>query len=212
VPTDQVAQAQDRLQQAQLQLQSLTAQPDQTTVDAAQRDFDSAKQELAALYAAADAAVKSNVDADPQTALTRLVQIGGNAPDAVPFTWPARGPITSFFGPSHPLGVDIGQGLGLPVRAAASGVVAFSGGDPCCSYGYYVDIVHPGGYMTRYGHLMTPSFLKAGDRVTQGQIIGVSGATGFATGPHLHFEIRFNGVPLDPLRLLAGVLPAPTAR
>ena len=51
--------------------------------------------------------------------------------------------------------------------------------------------------------------MKAGDQVIQGQIIGVSGATGVATGPHLHFELRFNGVPLDPLKLLAGVLPAP---
>jgi murein DD-endopeptidase MepM/ murein hydrolase activator NlpD len=123
------------------------------------------------------------------------------------FIMPAQGPITSYFGPSHPLGIDIGQSLGLPVRAAATGVVSFSGGDPCCSYGYYVDIVHPGGFMTRYGHLMVPSFLKPGDTVVQGQIIGVSGTTGFSTGPHVHFEIRQNGVPLDPLKLLIGALP-----
>ena len=92
----------------------------------------------------------------------------------------------------------------MPVTAAASGVVSFKGGDPCCSYGYYVDIIHPGGYMTRYGHLVVPSFLKPGQPVVQGQTIGLSGSTGFSTGPHLHFELRLNGVPLDPLELIAG--------
>src|SRR5205814_265647 len=70
--------------------------------------------------------------------------------------WPARGPISSLFSPSHPLGVDIAIPLGTYVRAVAAGRVTFAGGDACCSYGYYVDIDHGSGVMTRYGHLSYP--------------------------------------------------------
>lgn len=210
-PEQQLAQAQAQYDAAQQQLQALTRQPDPATVKAAQDELTAAQQAWQALLAQADSSVVAQVNADPQTALRQYAAAGitTNGPDPVPFAWPARGPISSLFGPSHLLGIDIAQGAGLPVTAAASGVVSFSGGDPCCSYGYYVDITHPGGYTTRYGHLLLPSYLKPGDPVRQGQIIGLSGSTGFSTGPHLHFEIRLNGVPLDPLKLLAGALPRP---
>ncbi|HEY7294061.1 MAG TPA: M23 family metallopeptidase [Dehalococcoidia bacterium] len=210
-PDQQLAQAQAQYAAAQQQLQALTQPPDPAAVKAAQDELTAAQQAWQSLLAQANQTVVDQVNADPQNALLRYAASSGpaNLPDAVPFAWPAHGPITSFFGPSHPLGVDIAQGPGLPVTAAASGTVTFSGGDPCCSYGYYVDITHPGGYVTRYGHLLTPSYLKPGDRVRQGQILGLSGSTGDSTGPHLHFEIRLNGVPLDPLKLLAGLLPQP---
>ncbi|MHB8575148.1 MAG: peptidoglycan DD-metalloendopeptidase family protein [Dehalococcoidia bacterium] len=206
--------AQAAYQQAVTQLQWMSVQPDPATVKAAEEDYNTAKLALADLLAQADQSVAGQLDPNPQTALAKVGFVGSGLPqhDAVAFAWPAIGPITSYFGPSHPLGIDIGQGLGLPVRATASGVVSFSGGDPCCSYGYYIDIQHAGGYMSRYGHLLTRSFLKPGDKVVQGQIIGVSGSTGFSTGPHVHFEIRFNGVPLDGLKFLAGALPAPLGR
>jgi murein DD-endopeptidase MepM/ murein hydrolase activator NlpD len=118
--------------------------------------------------------------------------------------WPVSGPITSFYGPAHPLGIDIGVNTGTPIRAMAAGVVTFSGGDPCCSYGYYVDIDHGNGVMTRYGHLVVPSALRPGQVVRIGDVIGYSGSTGFSTGPHLHFEVRFHGVPVNPLLVLPG--------
>jgi len=197
--------------QAVAQLQAVSAEPDPATVKAAQDEYYAARQSLLELVAHSDKAIVAQMEADPQQALAKdasNVDAIGHT-DLLPFVWPAHGPITSFFGPGHPLGIDIAQGLGLPVTAAASGTVSFTGGNACCSYGYYVDITHPGGYVTRYGHLLTPSFLKSGDHVVQGQLIGVSGSTGFSTGPHLHFEIRQGNVPLDPLRLLSGVLPTP---
>ncbi|GEM_PF-1345953 len=210
-PDQQLAQAQAQYAAAQQQLLALTQQPDPATVKAAQDELNAAQQAWQTLLSQADHTVVAQVNADPQNALLRYAASSAtaNGLDAVPFAWPARGPISSLFGPSHPLGIDIAQSAGLPVTAAASGVVSFSGGDPCCGYGYYVDITHPGGYVTRYGHLLTPSYLKPGDHVRQGQIIGLSGSTGDSTGPHLHFEVRLNGVPLDPLRLLAGALPRP---
>jgi murein DD-endopeptidase MepM/ murein hydrolase activator NlpD len=122
--------------------------------------------------------------------------------------WPASGPVTQAFGVPElgvgapHTGVDIGQPAGSPVRAAQSGRVTFAGGDPCCSLGYWVEINHGDHYSTRYGHMMRPPIVLEGDYVTQGQILGFSGNTGFSTGPHVHFEVRFDGAPLDPLRII----------
>jgi murein DD-endopeptidase MepM/ murein hydrolase activator NlpD len=110
--------------------------------------------------------------------------------------------ITSYFGPSHPLGIDIGVQQGTPIVAAKAGVVTFAGGDPCCSYGYYVDVDHGGGWMTRYGHFRSWPIVSVGQHVAQGQVLGYSGTTGYSTGPHLHFEIRLNGQVLNPLSFL----------
>jgi hypothetical protein len=88
-------------------------------------------------------------------------------------------------------GIDIsGQG-GTPILAAYDGVVktrTFSSG-----YGNYVDIEHPGGYATRYAHMVAPGVVAPGSRVLRGQQIGVVGSTGNSTGAHLHFEVRRNG-------------------
>ncbi len=114
------------------------------------------------------------------------------------FTWPARGIITQYFWELHP-GIDIANDDGTPELAADAGQVVFAGwGD----YGIYVEIDHGNGFHTVYGH-MSRALVSAGQRVTQGQQIGLMGATGRATGPHLHFEIRFQGVPQNPLDLLS---------
>jgi murein DD-endopeptidase MepM/ murein hydrolase activator NlpD len=129
------------------------------------------------------------------------------------FIWPAHGPITQGFGltdfaeggayggSGHP-GVDIGQSYGLPIVASKDGVVSFAGGDPCCGYGYYVDINHGNGLSTRYGHMRAWPSVSIGQRVTQGQIIGYSGSTGYSTGPHVHFEFDINGIPVNPFNYL----------
>ncbi len=129
--------------------------------------------------------------------------------------WPVVGPITQPFGVPElgvgtpHTGIDIAQAAGSPVRTAQAGRVVFAGGDPCCGLGYWVEINHGNGYSTRYGHLMRPPTVPAGSFVSQGQVIGFSGNTGFSTGPHLHFETRQGGVPVDPLRLLPGGATAP---
>lgn len=125
-------------------------------------------------------------------------------PSITGWIWPITGPITSYFGPSHPLGIDIGlYGRdGAPIGASRSGTVTFSGGDPCCSYGYYVIVDHGNGYSTLYAHLIAPPPVRAGQQVVQGQTVGYAGTTGNSTGTHLHFELRQDGVHLDPLRLL----------
>jgi murein DD-endopeptidase MepM/ murein hydrolase activator NlpD len=124
-----------------------------------------------------------------------------------PWFWPARvnGTLTSLYGPSHPLGIDIAMPVSNEIVATRSGVVTFAGGDPWFSYGYYVKIAHDdaGEWTTTYAHLsVIPENIKAGAIVEQGQTIGYSGNTGNSTGPHLHFEIRWWGEPVDPLAYL----------
>ena len=117
------------------------------------------------------------------------------------FIWPAAGRMTSWFGPRHPLGIDIAMPTGSPVAASAAGQVTFRGGHPCCSYGYHVIIKHDETFTTRYGHLSRFA-VDLGEWVEQGDLIGYSGSTGASTGPHLHFEIRRKGVVQNPLLYL----------
>ncbi len=81
------------------------------------------------------------------------------------------------------------------------GVVTFAGGDPCCSYGYYVVVDHGNGFQTLYGHLSTIG-VSVGEVVAQGQYLGGGGTTGYSTGPHLHFEVHLNGSVVNPLNYL----------
>jgi len=129
--------------------------------------------------------------------------VGGGPRSDVGFIWPIPGPISSYFGPNHPLGVDIdlfGRG-GDPIAAVKGGTVSFAGGNPCCSYGYYVVIDHGDGYQTLYGHLSSVAVAQ-GQRVAQGQLIGYGGSTGYSTGTHLHFEVHRNGSIVNPLNYL----------
>lgn len=105
----------------------------------------------------------------------------------------------------HHAGTDFAAPPGTPVMAASDGVVKFAGWQN--GYGNFVLVEHRSGYVTGYGHLkgFAPG-LKAGKRVSQGDVIGYVGSTGWATGPHLHYEVRINGKPQDPLKI---ALPAP---
>ena len=121
------------------------------------------------------------------------------------FIWPADGVISSGFGwrwgRLH-AGIDIAAPIGTPVLAAATGVVDYAGWSDG-GYGNMIDIRHPDGTITRYGHL-NEIFVKEGQSVEQGQSIAAMGSTGFSTGPHLHFEIRPNGGnAIDPMSFLA---------
>ncbi len=117
--------------------------------------------------------------------------------------WPVTGPISSYMGPSHPLGIDIDL-FATPytdVHAATSGTVTFAGGNACCSYGYYVIAMSPGGIETLYAHFSSIA-VSIGQHVSQGEVLGVSGCTGNCTGNHLHFEVIDNGVRVNPLSYL----------
>ncbi|HXK32675.1 MAG TPA: M23 family metallopeptidase [Dehalococcoidia bacterium] len=117
--------------------------------------------------------------------------------------WPFSGAISSYYSAGHPLGIDI-DGFHNPqgaVVAATSGTVVFAGGNACCSYGLYVVIVSPDGIETLYAHLSAIS-VSQGQTVSQGEVIGVVGSTGYSTGVHLHFEVIDNGVRQNPLSYL----------
>ena len=96
-------------------------------------------------------------------------------------------------------GMDFMAEVGTRARAAAGGVVAFSDFHP--QYGNMVEVDHGNGLITRYAHL-SKRMVKVGDVVLSGGNIGQVGSTGRATGPHLHFEVRQNGAPLNPMRFL----------
>ena len=116
--------------------------------------------------------------------------------------WPVRAPVTSGFGPRwgrQHAGIDLGAAQGTPVKAAAGGRVksaSVQGG-----YGNIVVIRHANGTETAYAHLASYG-VRAGDTVAAGQVIGRVGSTGHSTGPHLHFEVRVNGRPRDPIDYL----------
>jgi murein DD-endopeptidase MepM/ murein hydrolase activator NlpD len=116
--------------------------------------------------------------------------------------WPVNGPVTSGFGyrwgRMHQ-GIDIAVPTGTPVRAANSGIVLLAGW--VGGYGNLVVIDHGGGIATAYGH-NSGLAVNIGQSVSQGQVIAYSGSTGHSTGPHVHFEVRINGAPVDPLGYL----------
>jgi murein DD-endopeptidase MepM/ murein hydrolase activator NlpD len=117
---------------------------------------------------------------------------------------PVAGRVTSTFGyRMHPLlgfmrmhkGLDIGAPYGSPIYAAIDGVVAFAGRSG--GYGNFVKLAHAGGYASGYGH-MSRIAVSPGTHVARGQVIGYVGSTGMSTGPHLHWEVWRNGVPVNP--------------
>ena len=122
--------------------------------------------------------------------------------------WPVTGVITSPFGPRRSpfggapefhQGLDIGANMGTTVTAAASGTILSAGWYG--GYGNYILIDHGGGMSTGYGHL-SRIFVSTGQQVQRGQAIGAVGSTGASTGPHLHFEVRISGKPVDPMAYL----------
>jgi len=118
------------------------------------------------------------------------------------FIWPTRGEFSSAFGYRwgrlH-AGIDIANDIGTPVRAAAAGRVIFTGW--LSGYGYAIEMDHGQGYTTLYAHL-SQYVVTPGEFVREGTVIGYMGNTGFSTGPHLHFEVRRSGQPINPLQVL----------
>lgn len=166
---------------------------DQSLVAADAAGLDRLEEAAAALVAAIEAQRGASVSANP-----------GRALSGVRFEWPVQGPITSPFGwRMDPVmhqywlhtGMDIGVPIGTPVHAAAGGDVLVAGWET--GYGNTVVIDDGGGISTLYAHLER-ILVQEGERVGQGEVVALSGMTGWATGPHVHFEIRVNGSPINP--------------
>ncbi|MDQ6797240.1 MAG: peptidoglycan DD-metalloendopeptidase family protein [Actinomycetota bacterium] len=130
-------------------------------------------------------------------------QVGSGAASSAGMIWPLHGPVTTEFGArasGHP-GIDIAAPNGTPIAAAKAGTVVFSG--PNDGYGNYVCIDHGGGLSTCYAH-QSRIAVSEGQRLNQGEIVGFEGSTGHSTGPHLHFEVRENGVVQNPRNYESG--------
>jgi murein DD-endopeptidase MepM/ murein hydrolase activator NlpD len=144
---------------------------------------------------AASAALANRIRAAQSSAPT-------SAPSASGLVWPLSGPVTSPFGwrwgRMHE-GIDIGVPYGTAIHAAASGTVIYCGWES--GYGNLTVIDHGGGLATAYGHQSSIA-VSCGQQVSQGEVIGYVGSTGHSTGPHLHFEVRVNGSPVDPMGYL----------
>ena len=132
---------------------------------------------------------------------TSLTTSGQKVSLGISLARPVSGTITSRFGAKSSIrssahtGLDIAAPLGTPYSAAASGTVTFAGYKG--SYGNLIVITHSNGVQTYYGH-SSKIYVSVGQSVSQGQTIGAVGSTGNSTGPHLHLEVRVNGVAYNP--------------
>ncbi|MCI8414127.1 MAG: peptidoglycan DD-metalloendopeptidase family protein [Ruminiclostridium sp.] len=154
----------------------------------------------------------STVPLEPSTPL--IIAVGTKPlPAGCLFLWPVQGPITSDYGyrflfgeTNFHQGVDIAAPMGTAICAGDNGQVIFAGERG--TYGKLVIIQHANGFLSYYGHC-SKLLVQAGDLVSQGQVIAAVGSTGRSTGPHCHFELRYDGNPIDPLLYLPGSNNAP---
>jgi murein DD-endopeptidase MepM/ murein hydrolase activator NlpD len=166
----------------------------------------STREQKAVMIAEANALAAEDARIRAQLAAAQAARASSGTTDATPsahgLIWPVNGPVTSPFGYRwgrlH-AGIDIGVGYGTPIHAAATGRVVLAGWTG--GYGNYTCIDHGGGLATCYAHQSSYA-VSAGAQVSQGQVIGYVGSTGHSFGAHLHFEVRINGNPVDPLGYL----------
>ena len=123
-----------------------------------------------------------------------------SAPHTMPSIWPAAGFVSSpyglrFDGTEFHQGIDIAADMGAPIVATADGVVTAAGWNG--GYGNMVDVDHGGGIVTRYGHASALA-VTVGQQVRRGEVIAYVGSTGRSTGPHVHYEVRVDGQPVNP--------------
>lgn len=142
---------------------------------------------------------------EPEKKQPKLVKVGKGSGA---LAWPLRGVLYARFGKKgkepHD-GVDLAAPAGLPVKTAAPGTVLFAGEQK--GYGLIVIVEHDGGLITLYAHNRDLR-VKTGQKVRDGQVVATVGDSGRTSGPHLHFEVRKEGKPVDPLDYLGAVPPA----
>ncbi|MEL6382674.1 MAG: peptidoglycan DD-metalloendopeptidase family protein [Cyanobacteria bacterium J06626_18] len=189
--------------------QELLAKKQQYEAEATQQEqlIGRLKQDKAAL-AAAQSQLARDSDAIASLIREKVAASSGFVRGTGVFGYPVSGRITSGFGNRrHPIlgtsrfhaGIDFGASQGTTIHAADSGQVIFSGWYG--GYGRAVVIDHGGGITTLYAHA-SRLYVSVGESVTQGQAIAAVGSTGLSTGPHLHFEVRENGNPVNPMAYL----------
>lgn len=207
-----------RLQQSQASLQNERAQREKEYQDALalMNQVAASESEFAAeaakIAAAEQEAAKALKDAEEKyrNQLAALQNTGD-------WYWPVPGytDLSSLFGgridpisgvPDNHTGTDIPCPIGTQVRAAQGGLVTFVSQNDSTSYGWYVMVAHGNGYVTLYAHLSQQAIVAEGQSVSKGQVIGYSGNTGRTTGPHLHFELRINGIRADVLSMYPGYI------
>ena len=171
------------------------------------KDFVSKEDAIASLYKEKPVVVK-NVKVAKASSSSGSFSTSRNMSQAnislgVSLIKPVNGRISSRFGANSRVrsgshtGLDIATSTGTPIKAAASGTVTFAGWKG--SYGNLLVITHSNGIQTYYGHC-SKLYVSSGQKISQGQTIAAVGSTGNSTGPHLHFEIRVNGVAYNPQR------------
>lgn len=188
------------------------AQNDRATAMQAIEELNASSAQVSAMLKERQAARAAAAAAAAAAAQTSAGQGQGASDNWVQGTgqlgWPVSGEITSPYGYRvHPIwgttiyhsGIDIGVDEGTPVHAADGGVVVWSGW--MGGYGYAVVIDHGNGLSTLYGH-NSELAVDEGQSVAKGQVISYAGSTGNSTGPHVHFEVRVNGIPVDPMGYL----------
>jgi murein DD-endopeptidase MepM/ murein hydrolase activator NlpD len=206
----ELAAQEEAQEEAKSQLDSLASERENLVTLAAVRRHSVANEvaQMESLSAAEESALEGLILEREREleAQRRAAGIAGGVESGGPgmFSWPVTGTITSPFGwrsnpfgggPEFHQGLDIAAPMGTTVTAAAAGTVIMAqwyGG-----YGNYILIDHGGGYSTGYGHL-SAIYVSVGQSVQRGQAIGAVGSTGQSTGPHLHFEVRIAGKPVDP--------------
>ena len=215
----QVLQAQQESSVAQLQVKIAETQGElyllsRQSTQLAQQITDMLQQQQDAIISAAMQAVWTQVQLWSQSNNVGQIQASAGHSIKYRFIWPEPqaqvsqgfGPSTFWFEPAYGqyphfhTGIDMVEPFGSPVYAADDGVVALVGSSSS-GYGNYVVIAHSGGLDTLYGHLST-ALVKVGQAVIQGQPVGLEGSTGNSTGAHLHFELRINQRPVDPMLYL----------
>jgi len=211
------AQLEVKIAQTQSELYVLKTQ----SARLAQQVTDLLQQQQDAIIAAAMQSVWTQVQLWSQSNNVGQIPTSAGHSTKYRFIWPEpHAVISQPFGPStlvleppyggYPhfhTGIDLVEPFGSPVYAADDGVVALVGSSSS-GYGRYVVIAHSGGLDTLYGHLST-TLVKVGQRVSQGQTVGLEGSTGNSTGPHLHFELRIKQQPIDPSPYLPPGAPSP---
>lgn len=170
------------------------------------QDFTTVENAVSSLYVQKPQVnVAKNKTTSVGSVNTATTIAGGKVSLGISLARPVSGIISSRFGARSSIrssahtGLDIATSTGTPVLAAASGTVTFSGRKG--SYGNLLVITHSNGVQTYYGHC-SKLYVSAGTTVTQGQTVAAVGSTGNSTGPHLHFEIRVNGVAYNPQNYL----------
>ena len=213
----EMAQLEVKIEQTRTEMVLLNRQ----STKLAQQVTDMLQQQQDAIIAAAMQSVWAQLQLWLQSNSVGQIPTSSGHSTKYRFIWPEPqaqisqpfGPSTYWFEPPYGgyphfhTGIDLVAPFGSPVLAADDGVVALVGSSSA-GYGNYVVIAHAGGFDTLYGHLST-ALVKVGQTVTQRTVVGLEGSTGNSTGPHLHFELRVNQVPVDPTPYLPPGAPSP---